>query len=238
MTTELTTYERNKKEQSEALGLFVQAFERMVDEARNRCTSILIDGLIGNTLGPAGPSFRHVSNHQLELAAIPLHHQTLTSKPIFDIFRALFISTINEPDYQARHSLTIKDVQNFASVLATISTHYENLGHKRNNLLHGTWHFSWWFREVDPAISTFFVQRRVVTKTGLIQVDLPKTPAELLDLCRQCDEVRDWIEKLWLCLPHRPKPRRQPKKEFKNCFEFTGGKWVSLWTSQRKPLAT
>jgi hypothetical protein len=188
MTPEMTPYQRNTKEQSEALGRFVEAFERMVDEARSLSRSILLDGVTGQT-ADRDTAYRCPDiNHSLELVAIPLHHQTLTAKPIFDIFRALFISTINHSDYQSR--------------------------------------------------SEFFVKRQIVTKAGVRQVKLPKTTAEMYDLCRQCDEVREWIHTIWLCLPHRRKPRHGSKREFRNCFEFSGGKWLCLWPLNGKSLVT
>jgi len=65
-------YKKNTTEQYESLGRFVEAFERAVNELRE-CSITLIER----------------DGKHTRLIEVALHHQALTAKPLFDIFRAL-----------------------------------------------------------------------------------------------------------------------------------------------------
>src|ERR1700730_4099177 len=66
------TYEKNTKEQYEALGRFVEAFEAMVNEVRESTIALI----------------ERDGKHR-RLIEIVLHHQVLTAKPLYEIFRAV-----------------------------------------------------------------------------------------------------------------------------------------------------
>jgi hypothetical protein len=173
----------NTKEQYAALGRFVEEFEAMVSEARECCTELLTYGL---------------SREQKRLVSIPLDHQSLTATPIIEIFRAVFIQIIR--DFQQRGEMTEAVANNFASILAKISSKYESLVIMRNNLLHGTWFIGYSDAE-NPAAETFSVLKYKLTKKGREKIELPKNAEELRALCERCDEVRSWIGVLHACRP-------------------------------------
>jgi hypothetical protein len=210
-----TPYEKNTKEQYEALGRFVEAFEQMVHEARTCCLDLLQFGL---------------SRQQKKLVEIPLYYHTLGAKAVFDIFRAAFFETISDEEYRTKHNIEEAEVQNFSSVLKKINGHYEDLCNRRNDLLHGTW-FVGYVGEDEDCLK-FHVHRQRLSGKGLSAVPLPSTAAELLVLRDQCQEVREWICTVHACLPHRD------VKPFEECFEHRGQQWHRLWPSPGISLAT
>jgi hypothetical protein len=212
-----TPYEKNTREQYEALGRFVEAFEEMVHEARTCC---LLD-LLQFGLSP----------QQKKLVEIPLYYHALGAKAVFDIFRAVFIETIRDEDYRTKHAIAHAEIDKFSSVLSKINGHYEDLCSRRNDLLHGTWFVGYTSAEDDDS-SKFHVHRLRVSGKGLSAVSLPSTAPELLALRDQCQEVREWICTVHACLPHRD------IKPFKECFEYRGQQWHRLWPSPGIPLAT
>ncbi|MBX9773660.1 MAG: hypothetical protein K2Y71_04525 [Xanthobacteraceae bacterium] len=171
---------KNTKDQYEALGRFVEAFEAMVDKAR----SVSVDLL--------SRSAAHEN-----LVTIALHHPVMTATPLFEIMRAMIMEILKED----RHPLH-NDRQLYAAVLRQISTEYMDLVSTRNNLLHGTWfvgHVSLAGIGVDEA-KEFFIRKHKPTKDGLDQLDLPKKPEELLKLVERCQKTGTWIVVLYTFL--------------------------------------
>src|ERR1700687_1508337 len=117
-------YHKNTKEQYEALGRFVEAFEAMVHEARMCCIDLL---------------GRDLTSKQKWLVAIPLFHQSFSAKPIFETFHAVLVETISDKEFHEKYNLAPEHIKFFSSVLSAISGEYSDLSNKRNNLLHGTW---------------------------------------------------------------------------------------------------
>ena len=157
MTSEPTEYEKNTKEQYESLGRFVEAFELMVHEARiSGIDLISLDG----------------SKRIKRMDEIAFYHQSLTAKPLFEMFRATMMETVTDPDFRKKHEISDIDCEYFAGVFTAASAEYNDLVNKRNNLLHGTW-FIGYPSEEDEHSSTFHVHKGVVTKTRLSSVELP-----------------------------------------------------------------
>ena len=198
--TESEAYQKNTKEQYEMLGRFVEAFELMVHEVRE--TSIELAARDGR------------NRRLLEIA---FHHQALTAKPLFEIFRAIVAEILKdtidgqrdkergisnaEPPLIVDSSgnplpLTIQDQETFLGVLQFIQTKYDELVKQRNDLLHGTW-FVGYPSSDDPFSSEFYIRKFKTTKRGLTAVQgLPKNAPELKELSERCEDVRNWI--LWL----------------------------------------
>src|SRR5690242_9753533 len=130
-SAEPTAYQRNVKEQYEALGRFVEAFEAMASEVR--------EGVI---------EFLSRDGRHRWLIATALHHQNLTAKPLFDILRAAMMEIINDALAEASQpfkptalsapplrlsrdgkplNIPIKDRDSFSGVLNTIAAEFEDL---------------------------------------------------------------------------------------------------------------
>jgi hypothetical protein len=197
--TNFEAYNRNTKEQYEALGRFVAAFEAMVNETRNCSINLLqTDDAIS------------------VLADVTFHHPALTAKPLFEIFRALIIEFLNLPDI----AVTPEEQKIFRAVLRTIATEYFELTNIRNTLLHGTWHIGYRTHE-DPNSETFFLHKFKPTSGGLEREDVPTRAFQLLTLKDRCEDTRNWISFVHACVP---RPNR-PHDPVGDRFLFKDGKW-------------
>jgi hypothetical protein len=193
-------YNKNTKEQYEALGRFVVAFEAMVNETRN-CSIALL-------------RTEHASSTLVDVA---LHHQALTANPLFEIFRTLIIEFLSLPDF----SVSAEDRNIFDNVLRTIASEYSALTSIRNTLLHGTWYIGYSTNE-DPNSETFYLRKFKATSGGLEkEKDAPSRAFDLLALKDRCEAARNWI-----CLVHAcvPRPNR-PHDPVGDRFVFKDGKW-------------
>jgi len=173
-------YAKNTKEQYEALGRFVEAFELMVNEVREIC--------IERVCASVG------SERQL-LVEISFHHQVMTAKPLLDIMRAIIAEIVNveTSPYFAERAV-------YGDLVRHIAKEYDRLHWKRNELLHGTW-FIGYVSDDDPDASVFDVRKYKTTASGLMRTTgLPKSAAELLELAARCDETRTWLAHVDFCL--------------------------------------
>ena len=137
------TYEENTKEQYEALGRFVEAFEAMVNEVRESTIALI----------------ERDGKHRRQIEIV-LHHQVLTAKPLYEIFRAVVVEVVDDAislkkakagrvfdrdpplvvdlmEKALQFASADRDV--FLGVMSTIADEYNTLVNKRNNLLHATW---------------------------------------------------------------------------------------------------
>jgi hypothetical protein len=124
----------------EALGRFVEAFEGMVHETRSISIRLLSD---------------EKDTFHRDLIEIAVHHQSLTAKPIFEIFRATIIEIVNASikaqeiggsypmpradSFGNPINFSPSDREMFLGVMKTIADEYLALVNMRNNLLHGAW---------------------------------------------------------------------------------------------------
>jgi hypothetical protein len=92
-------YSKNTKEQYEALGRFVEAFELMVDEVRGICS----DSIFSDIFKIARPKpddwnwedWIHEEDRQRQLMGLAFHQQSMTAKPLFDVMRAIIAEIVN-----------------------------------------------------------------------------------------------------------------------------------------------
>jgi hypothetical protein len=154
------------------LGQFIEAFEMMVHEVRIDCIWLLSADF---------PLRRQ------QLISIPFHHQALSAKPLFDVFRTILMDMIGHDKFRRDYGLTDSDIKNFSGVLSTIAREYDDLANKRNSLLHGTW-FVGYRGADDPDASTFHVSKYTPRASGLTKLELPSTASELDALRTLCEE--------------------------------------------------
>ncbi|MGA2055464.1 MAG: hypothetical protein ABSG88_09155 [Bradyrhizobium sp.] len=202
--TDIGTYNKNTKEQYEAIGRFVASFEAMVGETRD-CIADLLVGESPNT----------------HLVQIALHHSALTAKPLFEIFRTLMVEYLRLP------GVTDSELErnSFNGVLAVIAGEYMKLANIRNTLLHGTWFIGYPDSE-DPNSENFLLHKLKPTKSGLEKEDVPKQAAEILELQERCEDTRTWIATLHFCVPRA----HRPFESIKDRFVFANGHWRCQWT--------
>jgi hypothetical protein len=205
MTLDSGPYETNVREQYERLGRFVESFEAMVNEVRTRCVYLL---------GEEGP--------KLQLHLIIFHHQSLTAKPLFELFRAMTIQTLSEKGFKEKHQIETGTVDAFRGVLAQVSKEYFDLVNLRNSLLHGTWFIG--YVGDDPSSPDFDVYKYAVNKDGLSRVELPRTASELADLSTRCDEIKDLVSLVNECMTNKS------FYKITDHFHCKNGTWQRAWT--------
>ena len=227
-----TAFQRNANAQYEALGMFVEAFEAMVDEARESAINLI-----------------ERDPHHGRLVAIALHHTNLTAKPIFDIFRAVVAEIVKdaldvqEAKQTAREriepplrlgvtdeplDLTRQDGEALFGALRALASEYDDLQQTRNKLLHATW-FIGYPADDDPTYEKLVVRKYAATAGGLEPVTtLPKDKAELHHLVRRCDVARSWIAAIHACLGG--------PFVIKETFKRDGGDWCLFVGQTKMPL--
>lgn len=215
MTKDSEPYEQNVREQYERLGRFVDSFEAMVAGVRNNCIRFFDDG-----------------KGKARLAQIVFHHQTMTAKPLFDIFRAIIVQTITDATFAKEHNVLPADIEAFRGILSVASKEYSSLTNLRNSLLHGTW-FVGYVGE-DPTSPDFDVFKYTINKEGIARVELPRTASELAHLSLRCEECDDLISLISECVPPT-----SPHYRITDHFHQVDGTWKRAWTwrSPRGSLA-
>ena len=197
----------------EALGRFVEAFELMVHETRSITIRFLSD---------------KENMYHRQFIEIAFHHNCMTAKPLFEIFRAIVVQMVSasiEAQELRRKSgrddrqlpiadFTPSDRETFLGVLKTVAKEYGELTNLRNGLLHGSW-----FVGYDSSID-FDLHKYTVTKEGLARMDLPESTAQVLELCDRCNHVIPWLHKIEACLIGMYKLADQ--------FEYSGSDWVMI----------
>jgi hypothetical protein len=202
----------------EALGRFVEAFEGMVHETRSITIRLLSD---------------NKNMHHGHLVEIAFHHNCMTAKPLFEIFRAIVIQMVSasiEAQELRRKSdrddwplpitdsrgrpvdFTPSDRETFLGVLRTVAKEYAELADLRNGLLHGSWFVGY------ESSMDFDLHKYTVTKEGLARMDLPENTAQVLKLCDRCNHVIPWLHKIEACLVGMYKLTDE--------FERSGSDWV------------
>lgn len=219
--TDEEAYQKNVKEQYEALGRFVESFELMVYEVRE--TIITISGQDYNAR---------------VLFETMLHHSSLTAKPLFDILRAVVAEILEntltgqEERKNGIHDrdgpmwkesggqpveITLAERDSLFGAMTTIASEYDTLINRRNDLLHGTW-FIGFTHSDNPDSAEFLIRRYKTSSKGLKKVEgLPKNADELRTLAFRCQELRDWLGRVEQIF--------QRDLKVTDVFKFKDGEW-------------
>ncbi len=217
-------YRKNTQEQYAAVGRFVEAFEAMVHETRSGAHSLMLHGYIVKF---------SLALQITNLVGIPLYHQSLTAKPLFEIFRAVLMEKSSYPEYKAALKITDAQINIFRGALSAISREYEYLANKRNELLHGTWSIGYVSAE-DPHAAKFQVDKYKTTGSGMSKLELPTIATELDALSKRCGETRIWLATVHGCVPPT-KVNLQIEKCFKQIPKEKNA-WERIWPSRHRFL--
>ena len=160
-------YESQTKEQFEALGRFVQAFEQMVNALRQGLSMRL----------------QHESSNMTYFTNMIFHHRALTAQPLWEIYRGVIYTDIKEIRPTDDHI-----VKKFDSTLATIGKEVGSLVEKRNNIIHGTPYIGWASeRQVD--FSELTIHKMGVSAKGQKILETPKSAEDIFQLIARCESV-------------------------------------------------
>jgi len=149
---------------------------------------------------------------------------------MYEIMRTLIAEIVHDEQTRKKNEITEVDRDVFMGVLRTITTEYNDLCDKRNDLLHGTW-FVGYTDSSNPDASEFIIHRFTSTKTGLAHLELEKNAAELLALVRRCERTRDWISLVHGCLAFSGVGLK-----ISETFAVTGRQWCRRHNGQLEPL--
>lgn len=217
---------KNTKEQYEALGRFVEAFELLVDEVRGTCVDRVWEAVTNDT----GLAYEFDSHYRKGLIEIPFHNQNMTAKPLWDIMRAIIADILSQPNHPSH-----TERSHFKSLLGFMESEYSSLYNKRNALLHGTWQIGYGSPD-DVNSEKVRIKKMQTTADGLTEVkELPQYVTELSSLTDRCDNLRNWIAEINFCLwKNRP---------LGDHFKKDGGVWLyrlqtssATWTTfPKKP---
>ena len=220
--TDLGEDVKNIKEQYEALGRFVEAFELMVDEVRGVCIDRIWDAVVADTGFDIDPD----KHHRKHLIEISYHQQNMTAKPLWDTMRSI-IAEILSHESNPHHA----DRSNFKSLLGYMEHEYNSLYWKRNELLHGTW-FIGYTSEEDPNSRKFRIRRFKTTADGLVEAkELPQDVSGLSSLTDRCDKLRNWIAEIDFCIRRAwplSKHFKQDGKKWFHRFVPSSEDWTTL----------
>ena len=158
-------------EQYEALGRFVQAFELMVDASRQALSM-------------------HLQSQNASLVYLTrmiFHHPALTAMPLFELYRAIVYTVVNELLPQCDESAAL-----CKKLLSQVAKEYRELVETRNMILHGTPLVGFAGADQDD-FSEMMIIKWGVGAQGWKVYDTPKSAAELLEICSRCAKVENAI---------------------------------------------
>lgn len=183
-------YEAQTKEQFEALGRFVQAFEQMVEAARFGLSHRL----------------QCESQNLFYFTSMLFHHKALTAGPLFELFRGFIMVDVLEikklPEVQAGA---------YREAMRDIGREYMALVEFRNLILHGTPYIGWAGAEQED-FSELAIHKGGVDKNGFKEHETPKSAAAILTLCGQCDKVTEAIRWVTISMGFAPDRERMLEK--------------------------
>jgi hypothetical protein len=126
------------------------------------------------------------------LTDVVFHHEAMTAKPIFDIWRALLVTMKSLHEANAPSHDGPDDIATMNRILKYIAKEYQTAVGNRNMLLHGTW-FIGWGNETTEDFSNLDLMKAKVTATGLTYMATPKSKEEIIALTQQIAALRPLI---------------------------------------------
>ena len=160
-------YEAQTREQFEALGRFVQAFEQMVHALRMG---------IESRLQSESPNMVHFTR-------MLFHHQVLTAWPLWEMFRGVIYTDISEI-----RPLEAPEIRAFHDVLTKLGREVQALLSARNNILHGTPFIGWASAEQED-FSELTIMKWGVSAKGWKVTETPKSVSAVMELVNRCSRA-------------------------------------------------
>ena len=164
-------YETQTREQFEALGRFVQAFELMIFAIRS--------GIEGR--------LQQESQNMVYFTRMIFHHRVLTAGPLWELFRGIIFTDVNE-----LRPVSPSDSDAFHDALSKIGKQIEALISSRNSIFHGTPFIGWASAEQEDFSELTIVKWGVSSK-GWKQTATPKSVHDLGVLVDRCKRVEEAV---------------------------------------------
>jgi hypothetical protein len=191
--------EANQSAQNQfaALGRFIQSFEGIVGTLRWHSHRIML----GDHLGITNPDTK-VLLSWWNITSMIFHYETITAKPLLDIWRSL----------HAEECIALKRLEILSEegdkvvkgVSGEIASEFEEIYQQRNRLIHATWRIGRWapFEE----FSELGVEKYKVGADGFTKrTDLPKNFDELMEWGTRCQRLHNKIARFLQFYHYQPK---------------------------------
>jgi hypothetical protein len=172
------------RDQFAALGRFIQNFEQIVSVLRTECGRLVRGGDLGS-----GVVAGNVLLFYWNISALAFHHDSMTAKPIVDIWQAM----VSE---QCRALVVLSKLSEEGQrisleIVRSIANDTRDLANTRNTLVHASWNIGFWppIEEYED-LSRIWVQKYRVPKDGLqLRDDLPRSFEQLMEYGNQAHRI-------------------------------------------------
>ena len=181
-----------------AIGEFVEAFELLIMLLRVGCMGF-------------------IPVHQ-QLLDVILHHESMSARPLFDIWRALASVTRSLHAAASPSKEDASDKAVMDGVMKYIAKEFESAVSNRNMLLHGTW-FIGWANATQTDFSNISLDKAKVRATGVHRLETPTTKEEIIAITQQIKTLRPLIAEV-SCTVKR-------NEKFGDRFVRNGNKWLA-----------
>jgi hypothetical protein len=149
------------REQFAALGRFIQNFEQVVSTLRTECSRLVRGGDLGG--GMVAPK---VLLFYWNISALAFHHDSMTAKPIVDIWQAMTSEQCRA--LVALSKLSEEGQRVSLEIVRALANDIREVTKTRNALIHATWRIGFWPPlEEDEDLSSIWVEKYKVPKEGL-----------------------------------------------------------------------
>lgn len=164
--------QRQTKEQFEALGRYVQAFEAMVHELREGISWLTPTRDAGNYI------VRAITNHRV-----------MTAQPLLDIYRIVSVVVLQS------EACTLNDAEKgtAALILDNIFKRAKTAIEGRNEIIHGTWHIGWQSSGHDADEDYIFTLKGAVTGKSLEYRSPIRSAVQLNEQTVKCEQLVDLL---------------------------------------------
>jgi hypothetical protein len=204
--------QKSARDQFAALGRFIQNFEDIVSTLRWHCHRIML----GDHLGITNPNTRAIVPWW-NITSMIFHYETITAKPLLDIWRSLLAEKCKALKYLG--ILSEKGDEVVKAVSGEIASEFDDIYQQRNRLIHASWHIGRW-----AHFEKFFelgVEKYKVGVDGFTKrTDLPKSFDELMECGTRCQRLHNKLGRFLQFFHYQP-------KDIEKVFEYskTAGKW-------------
>jgi hypothetical protein len=186
------------RDQFAALGRFIQNFEHIVSSLRTECSRLVKGGDLGSGVVPG-----NVILFYWNICALTFHHDSMTAKPLVDIWQAMVseqcralvaLSKLSEQG----HLISLEIVRDIANDIRA-------LANTRNMLIHATWHIGFWRPGEVGGLSSMHVEKYKVPKSGLQpRDDLPRSFDELMEHGNEAKNLHSRLGRFLQFFIYRP----------------------------------
>jgi hypothetical protein len=200
------------RDQFAALGQFIQSFEGIVSLLRWHSHRIML----GDHLGIGSPHNK-VIEPWWNITSMILHYETITARPVMEIWRSLLAEKCSALRYL--DILSEEGDKVVKGVSTEIASEFEDIYQQRNRLIHATWHIGRW--APNEGFFELGVTKYKVGKDGFTKrTDLPKDLDELKECGVRCQRLHSKLARFLQFFHYEP-------KNIQNVFECSkeAGKW-------------